>query len=84
MKIFIGVTKHPENIKDYLYDHLGQDGTLTEIGPFASRLDALNWLTYLKSRISNFQEITPRSQTENAEELWFGFTFEQPKQHQNH
>jgi hypothetical protein len=81
VKIFIGVTKNPENIKNYLYEHLGQDGTLTEIGPFASRLDALNWLAYLKCRICNFQEITPRSQTGKAEDLWFGFTFEQPKIH---
>jgi len=79
VKIFIGVTKNPGNIKDYLYEHLGQDGTLTEIGPFASRLDALNWLAYLKCRICNFQEIIPRSQTGKTEDLWFGFTFEQPK-----
>ena len=83
MKIFIGVTKHPENIKGYLYDHLGQDGTLTEVGPFASRLDALNWLAYLKCRICNFQEITPKSQTEEGADLWFGFTFEQPKMQQH-
>lgn len=84
MTIFIGVTKHPEKIKNYLYDHLGKDGNLTEFGPFESRLDALNWLTYLKCRISNFQEITPTSQTGKAEDLWFGFTFEQQKNHQQH
>jgi hypothetical protein len=81
VKIFIGVTKNPEKIKDYLYQHLGQDGTLTELGPFASRLDALNWLAYLKCRISNFQEITPTSQA-GEEDLWFGFTFEKPNLHQ--
>ena len=76
VKILIGVTKEPEKIKDYLYQHHGQDGTLTEIGPFVSRLDALNWLVYLKSRIGNFQEIIPASQS-GEENLWFGFTFEQ-------
>ena len=76
MKILIGVTKEPEQIKNYLYQHHGQDGTLTEIGPFISRLDALNWLVYLKSRIGDFQEIIPASQS-GEDDLWFGFTFEQ-------
>ena len=75
MKILIGVTKEPEEIKAYLYQYHGQDGTLTEIGPFVSRLDALNWLVYLKSRIGNFQEIISASQV-GEDELWFGFTFE--------
>ncbi len=78
MKIFIGVTKNPEKIKTELYQKLGQDGTLTEVGPFASRLDALNWLSYLKSKISNVQEVIPRSQS-GKDDLWFGFTFEQPR-----
>jgi hypothetical protein len=76
VKILIGITKEPEKIKNYLHQHHGQDGTLTEIGPFVSRLDALNWLTYLKSRIGNFQEIIPASQA-GEDDLWFGFTFEQ-------
>jgi len=84
VKVFIGVTKHPGKIKNYLHDNLGQDGTLTEFGPFASRLDALNWLAYLKCRICNFQEIIPSSQSGKTEDLWFGFTFEQPKMHQHH
>lgn len=78
MKILIGVTKEPEKIQEYLSEHNGQDGTLTEIGPFLSRLDALNWLVYLKSRIGNFQEIIPASQS-GKDDLWYGFTFEQPE-----
>lgn len=75
MKILIGVTKRPEKIKKYLTQHHGQDGTLTEIGPFVSRTDALNWLAYLKSNIGNFQEIIPVSQS-GEDDLWYGFTFE--------
>lgn len=78
MKILIGVTKEPEEIKD-LYKQYGQEGTLTEIGPFVSRLDALNWLAYLKCKIGNFQEIIPVSQVEKND-LWFGFTFEEAEQ----
>ncbi len=76
MKILIGVTKEPEKIKSYLFQHHGKDGTLTEIGPFVSRLDALNWLSYLKCRIGNFKEIIPASQS-GEDDIWFGFTFEQ-------
>jgi hypothetical protein len=80
VKILIGVTKEPERIKDYLSQHHGQAGTLTEVGPFPSRVDALNWLVYLKSRIGNFQEIISASQV-GEDELWFGFTFEQADHH---
>jgi hypothetical protein len=80
MKILIGVTREPEKIKEYLHQHHGQDETLTEVGPFASRLDALNWLVYLKSRIGNFQEIISASQ-DGENDLWFGFTFEQAGHH---
>ncbi len=80
VKIIIGITKEPKEIKGYLCQHHGQDGTLTEIGPFVSRLDALNWLTYLKCRIGNFQEIIPASQS-GEDNLWFGFTFERVEDH---
>ncbi len=79
MKILIGVTKEPKRIKEYLENHHGQNGTLTEIGPFLSRLDALNWLVYLKSRIGDFEEIIPGLQS-GDDDVWYGFTFEQPKQ----
>lgn len=77
MKIIIGVTREPERLKEYLSKHHGQDGTLTEIGPFVSRIDALNWLVYLKSRMANFEEIIPDLQS-HKKALWYGFTFEQP------
>ena len=80
VKIYMGVTKEPERIKDYLCQHHGQNGTLTEIGPFVSRLDALNWLVYLKSQIGEFEEIIPRDQG-GMQDLWYGFTFERPTRH---
>ncbi len=78
MKIFIGVTRHPDKVKRELYPKYGQDGTLTEVGPFASRIEALNWLALLKSRISNVEEVIPYSDR-GKDDLWFGFTFEQQK-----
>ncbi len=75
MKIIIGVTREPEKIRHYIDDHYGQKGTLTELGPFLSRLDALNWLTYLKSRIRHCEEIIPDLQSD-TEAVWYGFTYE--------
>jgi len=76
MKILIGVTKEPREIKNYLSKYHGKKETLTEIGPFVARLDALNWLVFLKSRIGNFEEIIPELQS-GEDDVWYGFTFEQ-------
>lgn len=79
VKIYMGVTREPEKINEYLTNHCGIKETLTEIGPFVSRLDALNWLVYIKSSISHFQEIIPSSQS-GKNSPWYGFTFEQDNQ----
>lgn len=76
LKILIGVTKEPEQIKTYLSKYHGQKETLTEVGPFVARVDALNWLVFLKSRIGNFEEIIPEVHGEQ-DGVWYGFTFEQ-------
>lgn len=75
VKIIIGITHEPSTIKEYLIHHHGQAGSMTEIGPFASKMEALNWLVYLKSRIGDFEEIIPRDQSGNGS-VWYGFTFE--------
>ncbi len=82
MEIIIGVTQEPEKIREYVSQHHGDNGTLTEVGPFLTTLDALNWLAYLKSMISDFQEIIPAPKR-NQDSLWYGFTFEQAPQTSN-
>lgn len=76
MKIIIGVTREPGEIGEYLSTHHGENETLTKVGPFLSTMDALNWLTYLKSMIGDVQEIMPTTQ-KGQDSLWYGFTFEQ-------
>lgn len=76
VKIIIGVTQEPEKIREYVSQHHGDKGTLTEVGPFLTTLDALNWLAYLKSMICDFQELIP-TPSRGKESLWYGFTFEQ-------
>lgn len=75
MKIIIGITQEPIKLKEFLFMHHGKSGSLTEIGPFLSKMDALNWLVYLKSVIGDFEEIIPELQT-GKEAIWYGFTYE--------
>lgn len=75
MKIIIGVTREPEKIRKYLSQYHGVKETLTEVGPFLTSVDALNWLVYLKSRIGDFEEIMPQTRS-GKDDVWYGFTFE--------
>ncbi len=71
----IGITEEPSNIKNLLSTYNGNARSLTEIGPFVSKVEALNWLVYLKSRIGDIEEIIPERQSSNGA-VWYGFTFE--------
>lgn len=75
MRIMIGITREPGNIQELLSKYNGNAGSLTEIGPFVSKVEALNWLVYLKSRIGDIEEIIPELQSSNGA-VWYGFTFE--------
>ena len=76
MKIIIGITQDPAQIEDCISRYHGEKQSLTELGPFVSRVEALNWLVFLKSRIANFEEIYPGA-AKGDEAVWYGFTFEQ-------
>ena len=75
MKILIGITQEPAQTREFIYQHHGETGSYTEVGPFLSRMDALNWLVYLKSVIGNFEEIIPQLQS-GKEAIWYGFAYE--------
>lgn len=75
MKILIGITQEPANTKDFIFQHHGETGSFTEVGPFPSKLDALNWLVYLKSVIGDFEEVIPCLQS-GKDAIWYGFTYE--------
>jgi len=76
--ILIGITQEPAKAKDYIEDQYGDIGALTEVGPFLSMVDALNWLVYLKSLIWDFEEVIPQQQS-GKDKLWYGFTYENAK-----
>jgi len=76
VKIIIGITQDPAHIEDSISRYTGEKHSLTELGPFVSRTEALDWLVFLKSRIGNFEEIHADA-VKNDEAVWYGFTFEQ-------
>lgn len=78
MKIIIGITRNPESIGELVGQRRGSKSSLTEIGPFVSKREALNWLEYLKNRIGDFEEIVAAQEPGN-EAVWYGFTFEQAR-----
>lgn len=75
VKIIIGITQEPEKLKEFVSQHYGETGSLTEVGPFLSKIEALNWMVYLKSVIGNIDEIIPELQS-GQESIWYGFTYE--------
>lgn len=80
VKILIGITQEPAKAKKHIHQQYGKNGSLTEVGPFLTMVDALNWLVYLKSLIWDFEEIIPERQA-GKDVLWYGFTFEKTKEH---
>jgi hypothetical protein len=50
--------------------------SLTEVGPFFSKNQALFWMKELHSQIEN-SELAHISESENNQLKWYGFTFEE-------
>lgn len=75
MKFIIGITQEPSKLEEFVFQQYGETAPLTEVGPFLTKLEALNWLTYLKSVIGNFEEIIPE-QGSTQDAIWYGFTYE--------
>lgn len=75
MNVFIGITQHPENLENKITANSGIPDSLMEVGPFLTREDALAWQTYLSQKLGKTTELTP-IQEKDANELWYGFTFE--------
>lgn len=75
MTIMIGIHQHQDKI-DKLYQSMGiHAGTLTAVGPFASKEDALFWQQELIEKITDCTVIDPAG-PEDEHLPWHGFSFE--------
>lgn len=50
--------------------------SLTEVGPFFSKKQALSWMQELHSQIEN-SELTHIPESGDSQLKWYGFTFEE-------
>ncbi len=75
VKIVIGITEKPETVRDIIAQFGGNLESLTEVGPFLSIEEALEWLNSLKAKINDIVEI-PVKFDEEYETVLYGFTFE--------
>ena len=76
MRIIIGIYQDKEDVAKFNKKRLLDISSLTEVGPFFSKHQALLWMNELRSRIDN-SEIGFIPETSSKELKWFGFTFEE-------
>jgi hypothetical protein len=75
VKIVIGVFQDKDEATALYQKRLTDITSLTEVGPFFSKKQALAWLDHLKSRIQNIEiALIPESSNDSLQ--WYGFSFE--------
>lgn len=75
MTIMIGIHQKQDKV-DKLYESMGlHAASLTAVGPFASKEEALSWQQDMQKKIADSQIIDPAG-PEDDTLLWYGFSFE--------
>ncbi len=75
MTIMIGIHQKQDKV-DKLYENMGlHAASLTAVGPFTSKAEALAWQQDLQAKVKDFGIIEPVGP--DADDVpWFGFSFE--------
>jgi hypothetical protein len=76
VRIIIGIFQHKEDVTRLHRDRMLDISSLTEVGPFFSKNQALSWMQELHSQIDN-SELAHIPESENNQLKWYGFTFEE-------
>jgi hypothetical protein len=76
MKIIIGIFQDEQDVSKFKKKRLLDVTSLTEVGPFFSKNQALMWMQELHGRIDN-SEIAFVPESSQKELKWYGFTFEE-------
>lgn len=76
MKIIIGIFQDKEDVTRFNKQRMLDFTSLTEVGPFFSKDQALLWMKELHSRIDNSEiALIPVHSVKDLK--WYGFTFEE-------
>jgi hypothetical protein len=76
MRIIIGIFQNKDDVAKFNKQRMLDMISLTEVGPFFSKNQALLWMNELHSRIDN-SEIAFIPEISDMELQWYGFTFEE-------
>lgn len=76
MKIVIGLFQDKKDATELYRQRLHDITTLTEVGPFFSKEQALVWMKELQSQIED-SEVALLPAKNYAHLKWYGFTFEE-------
>ena len=76
MRIVIGIFQDREDVAKFNKKRMLDITSLTEVGPFFSKNQALLWMNELNSRIENSEIAFIPAATDNNLK-WYGFTFEE-------
>ncbi len=76
MKIVIGLFQDKKDATELYRKRLHDITTLTEVGPFFSRKQALAWMRELQNKIEDC-EVAFLPEKQEANKQWYGFTFEE-------
>lgn len=74
MKLLVGIYQKKEQVEQYIVATGSKDASVTEVGPFPSRLDGVRWMEYLGEKIKNY-EIASFPLESTDKEPWYGFAF---------
>ena len=72
----MGIFQDKEDVKRFYKLRILDITSLTEVGPFFSKNQAISWMNELHSRIDNSEiAFIPKHSQEDLK--WYGFTFEE-------
>lgn len=75
MKIQVGIYQDKETIANYLHSLGREYHDIMEVGPFPSRLQAVEWMDFLGEKCKDYEMERFSSGYMNGHP-WYGFTFE--------
>lgn len=76
MKIIIGIFQDKEDMTTFYKKRMLDVSSLTQVGPFFSRSQALSWMRELHEQLGD-SEISFIPATNYERLQWYGFTFEE-------
>jgi len=73
MRSLVGIFQKKEQV-DHCLDSLGVGhNDIVEVGPFASQLQAVEWMDFIGEKIKNY-ELALRPAAHRNKKPWYGFT----------